>query len=266
MGTVRVEQRDSFRPRDALVTSAAYGAGTLTAAAFVALTVGIIALGWTDVRFAPIALSEARTGMALSLLVLIVALPVTIVLAIPAAACADESSIGGPLRGGLLASLGWSLGIPPVVIGAAVFFVAMAFAHDAGLAAAIGALIVLNLPNATARLLRAYDRVPKASREAAAAAGASPVQTFFDVVQRRAIWSVAAVSLTIAAQMLGETSGILVALGARTTRAPLPLQIWQFASNSGLAASEAWSCLVLVAAVTLSVVLARLCATVAATP
>jgi ABC-type Fe3+ transport system permease subunit len=258
------ERPDRFRSRDSTVTVAAYAAGTATAAAFVALAVGIATLVWTDLHYALSGLAHARAGVMLSLLVVAVALPATVVLAVPVAACADERSIGGAMRGAVLASLGWSLGMPPVVIGVAVFLIATAFAHTAGLAAAIAALIVLNVPNATARFLRAYGRVPDGLREAAAAAGASPVHTFFAVVQRRAALAVAAATLTIAAQMVGETSAILLASGARAVNEPLSLQIWQFASNAGLAQSEAASCLVLVAGVALCLVLAKLCAAKAA--
>jgi ABC-type Fe3+ transport system permease subunit len=191
VGAMIPDHPDPFKLRDSLVTVVAYAAGTLTAAAFVALAVGIVALGWTDVRFAQLALSQAKTGIGLSFFVIVIALPVTIALAIPAAACADERGIGGPVRGALLASVGWSLGIPPVVIGVAVFFIATAFAHAAGLGAAIAALVMLNLPNAMSRFLRAYGCAPTGLREAAAAAGATPVQTFLDVVQRRAAWAVA---------------------------------------------------------------------------
>lgn len=250
---------DTFRSRDAVVTALAYASGAATAAAFVALATAIAALGWADLRYAFSGPVQIGTGLTFSLLVVAVALPVTMVISIPAAACASEPTIGTRTRDALLASLRWSLGLPPVVTGVAVFFVAIAFVHSAGIGAGIAALIVLNLSNATARFAQAYASIPAASREAAAAAGASPVLIFFSIVQRRAAWAVSAAALTIAAQMIGETSAVLLASGARSAHVPLPVQIWQYASDAGMAPGEASSCIVLVLSVAVCLSLARAC-------
>jgi len=259
VGTVTSAPLDTFRPRDAIVTALAYASGAATAAAFVALATAVVALGWADLRYAFSGPVQLGTGLTYSLLVVAVALPVTMAIGIPAAACASEPIVGTQIRVALLASLRWSLGLPPVVIGVAAFFVAMTFVRSAGIGAGIAALIVLNLSNATARFAQAYASVPAAAREAAAAAGASPVLIFFSIVQRRAVWAVSAATLTIAAQMIGETSAVLAASGARSAQAPLPLQIWQYASDAGMAPSEASSCIVLVLSVAACLSLARVC-------
>ena len=261
MGQMTAHTTDPFRSWDSLVTTLAYVAGTAAAAAFVALATAILVLGSVSLRYVFVGPAQSQSGLYVSLSVLAVALPVTAAIAIPAAACAAETSIGGAMGSALLGSLGWSLGMPPVVIGVAVFFVTMAFAHETGIGAAVVALVVLNLPNATARFIDAYACVPAHVHEAAAAAGASSVHTFFDVVQRRALRAVASASLTIAGQMLGETSAVLLASGARgVAAAPLSMQIWQFASNPSLIASEASSCILLVLGVAVCMVLAKMCA------
>jgi ABC-type Fe3+ transport system permease subunit len=184
---------------------------------------------------------------------------VTSVAGVFGAASANDPNIGGIAGKALRESIEWSSGIPPVVIGAAVSFCAITLRDRNAIAAAVAALVLLNLPNATARLTQAFGTVPKPAREAAAALGASPVASFFGLIAPRAAWAIAAALFALAAQMIGETSAVAVAIRASEGPEPLTVQIWHFASNSSLAGTEAAACIVLVLAVGAFLALSRAC-------
>jgi ABC-type spermidine/putrescine transport system permease subunit II len=253
-------KRDAFQPRDALVTIAAYAAGTVGTLAFVAVATALVVLGWRDFRWILVAPLGTGGALAVSGLVLAIALPATFVTATFAAVCATDPSIGGLTRAALRESLEWSMGIPPVVIGAAVFFIVVAAGHTSILGAASAALIILNLPNASARLAQVFSRVPQTAREAAAAVGASPVTVFFALVRPYAGWAVASVFFTLAAQMFGETSAVTLALSALSGAQPLSATIWHFASNPSMVSIEAASCVILVLVVSVCLGLSKACA------
>lgn len=255
--TVGTPKPDTFRSRDVLVTALSYVAGTAGAMAFIAVLVALVALGWQDFRWVLAVPHGAGAALGVSALVLAIALPVTFAIGMCGAVCATDPTIGGAATRAVRESLEWSVGIPPVVIGAAVFFTVVAFAHPSTISTAAIALIILNLPNATARLAQAFSSVPEAAREAAAVVGASSVSAFFGLVLPQSAWAVAAVLCALAGQMVGETSAVALAVSGSAGAQPLSTAIWHFASNVSLAATEAASCLVLVLAVTICTALSK---------
>jgi ABC-type phosphate transport system permease subunit len=240
-------------------------AGTLSAAAFVALLTALIFLGWRDFHWALLAPQGPSSALLTSLLVVATALPLTCATGIFAAACTTDIAIGGRTSWLLCRSLEWSAGIPPVVIGVVVFFVAIALVHSLGVQVAALTLIVLNLPNSTARFARALLEVSEGERAAAAAAGASPVMIFFSILLPRSAWALGAEFFRIGAQMTGETSAI-VAANAAGAGQPLSAQIWHFASNVSLARTEAAACILLVLVISTFTALSRVCASKLAEP
>lgn len=259
---VGTPRHDDFRPRDAAVVAGAYAAGAAAAAAAVAIAVALIAFGWKEVGWVLSVPGRegAMSAIGTTGLIVLIALPLTFLAAIFAAASAGDPSIGGIAGKALRGSFEWSSGIPPVVIGTSVFFAAAALREHNAIVAATVALILLNLPNATVRLAYAFDTVPRDAREAATALGASPVASFFGLVRPRASWAVAAALFALVAQMVGETSAVALAIGASAGPEPLAVKIWHFASNISLAATEAASCIVLVIAIGAFLALARACA------
>lgn len=255
--TVGTPKPDTFRSRDVLVTALSYVAGTAGAMAFVAVLVAIIALGWQDFRWVLAAPLGAGGALLVSAFVLAIALPVTFAIGMCAAVCATDPSIGGAASRAVRESLEWSVGIPPVVIGTTVFFTVVAFVHSSMVGTAAIALVVLNLPNATARLAQTFSSVSQAAREAAAAVGASSVTAFFGLILPQSAWAVAAVLCALAGQMIGETSAVALAASATIGAQPLSAAIWHFASNVSLAATEGASCLVLVLAVAICTALSK---------
>lgn len=253
---------DTFRERDGLVVAGAYAAGAAAAAAAVAIAVALAAYGWKEVAWVLTASGSQGVIRALGTtgLIVLIALPLTTAIAIFAAAGANDTNIGRLAGTAVRESIEWSSGIPPVVIGVAVFFCAIALHDDNTIAAATFALVLLNLPNATARLTRAFGTVPRDAREAAAALGASPVASFFGLVQPAAVWAVAAAIFALTAQMIGETSAVAVAISASDGSEPLSVQIWHYAANSSMAGTEAAACMVLVLLVGLFRALSRACA------
>jgi ABC-type phosphate transport system permease subunit len=125
VGIIAASPADSYRPRDALVTAASYGAGTFTAAAFVALGSACGALGWQDLQWVLASPRGPASALAATLLAVAVALPLTAAASFFAAVCANESAIGGPAGAALRKVLEPFSGIPPVTVGIAVFFVAL---------------------------------------------------------------------------------------------------------------------------------------------
>lgn len=252
---------DSFRDRDTLVSSYAYAAGAAVAAAAVALGVALIAYGWNEVTWVLSTPGPQGALRALGTTGLIVgiALPLTFVAGIFAAASANDPSIGGIASKALRESIEWSSGTPPVVVGVAIFFCAIALHSQNALLMAAFALIVLNVPNATARLALAFGAVSPQAREAAAAVGASSAASFFGLVLPSSVWGVAAAVFAVTAQMLGETTAIAIAISTSNGSQPLSVQIWHFASNRSLAGAEAAACVVLVAVIIVFLALSRAC-------
>jgi ABC-type Fe3+ transport system permease subunit len=251
-----------LRQRDGLVVVGAYASGAAVAAAAVAIVVALAAYGWKDVGWvltAPGSQGVLR-AMGTTALIVITALPVTIGIALFAAAAANDANIGGFAGPALRESMEWALGIPPVVVGLSVFFCTIALRADQAIVAAIAALVVLNLPNASARLTLAFGTVPRDAREAAAALGASPAASYFALVQPAAAWAVAAAVFSLAAQMIGETSAVAVAVSASDGPEPLSVRIWRYASNASMARTEAAACIILVIAIGTFLGLARACA------
>jgi ABC-type phosphate transport system permease subunit len=253
---------DTFRERDGLIVAGAYVAGAAVAAAAVAIVAALAAYGWKDVGWvltAPGSQGVLR-AMGTTTLIVITALPVTVGIGLFAAAAANDASIGGFAGPAVRESIEWASGIPPVVIGLSVFFCAIALHGDQAVAAAVAALVLLNLPNAAARLTQAFGTVPRDAREAAAALGASPAASYFALVQPAATWAVAGAVFTLGAQMIGETSAVAVAVSASDGPEPLSVQIWHYASNVSMAGTEAAACIVLVVAVGILMGLSRACA------
>ncbi len=263
MGVATIaSERDAFRPRDAVVTTAAYAAGVAAAAAAVALAATLLVFGSRALTTALSTPGAARDLAALGItgIIVICAVSICLVVGFLAAACASDSSVGGSAGKTLRESLAWSSGVSPVVIGVIVFFAAIAAGHHDAIPIAIAALVVLNLPNATSRFAYAFEMIPHDVREAAAALGASPAAAFFNVVRPVAPWCVASVLLGLSAQMIGETSAVALVLSASTGAVPLSVQIWRFASNISLAGSEAAACIVLVIVIGAFTALSVLCA------
>ena len=252
---------DSFRERDALVTACAYAAGAATTAAAVAIGVALIAYGWKDVGW--VLSTPGPQGVLRALgttaLIILIALPVTFVAGLFAAGSANDPNIGGIASKALRESIEWSSGTPPVVVGVAVFFCAIALHSQNALAMATFALVVLNVPNATSRLALAFGEVPRQTCEAAAAVGASSAASFFGLVLPASSWSIAAAALAVTAQMIGETTAIAIAISTSNGSQPLSVQIWHFASNRSLAGAEAGACVVLAFAVAVFLALSRAC-------
>ncbi|HXN08663.1 MAG TPA: ABC transporter permease subunit [Candidatus Acidoferrales bacterium] len=252
---------DSFRERDALVTACAYAAGAAAAAVAVAIGVALIAYGWNEVAWVLSAPSPQGVLRALgtTALIVVIALPMTFVAGIFAAGSANDPNIGGLASKALRESIEWSSRTPPVVVGVAVFFCAIALHTQNALVMATFALVVLNVPNATARFALAFGAVPRQACEAAAALGASSTASFFGLVLPSSVWGVAAALFAVTAQMVGETTAIAIAISTSNGPQPLSVQIWHFASNRSLAGTEAAACVVLVAIIVVFLALSRAC-------
>jgi ABC-type phosphate transport system permease subunit len=262
MGLSGIGKRDDFRARDSLVTIGACAAALAAAMAAVAIAVALVAFGLKEVAW--VLSVPGREGvisaLVMTAVIVAIAAPLTFAVALFAASSAGDPIIGGIAGRALRESFAWSSGIPPVVVGTAVLLCAIALDRHSALAAAIAALTLLNLPNATARLAHAFDSVPRRAREAAAALGASPAAVFFGLVQPSAVWAVASVLFVLLAQMVGETSAVALAISASGGPEPLAVQIWHFASNISLAGTESASCIVLVLVVGLCLGLSKACA------
>jgi len=252
---------DSFRERDTLVTACAYTAGAAAAVAAVAIGVALVAYGWNEVAW--VLSTPGPQGVLRALgttaLIVLIALPITFVAGTLAAGSANDPNIGGIASKALRESIEWSSGTPPVVVGAAVFFCAIALHGQNALAMATFALVVLNVPNATSRLALAFGAVPRQACEAAAALGASSAASFFGLVLPLSVWAVAAALFAVAAQMIGETTAIAIAVSTSNGPQPLSVQIWHFASNRSLAGAEAAACAVLVTVIVIFLALSRAC-------
>ena len=252
---------DSFRERDRLVTASAYAAGAATAVAAVAIGVALIAYGWNEVGW--VLSTPGPQGVLRALgataLIILIALPITFGVGLFAAGSANDPTIGGIVSKALRESIEWSSGTPPVVVGVAAFFCAIAIHSQNALFMATFALVVLNVPNATSRLALAFGVVPRQASEAAAAVGASSAASFFGLVLPASTWAVAAALFAVTAQMIGETTAMAIAISTSNGPQPLSVQIWHFASNRSLAGAEAAACIVLALAVAVFLALSRAC-------
>jgi ABC-type Fe3+ transport system permease subunit len=260
VGILAASPANSYRRREALVTAASYGAGTFTAAAFVATGSACVALGWRDLQWVLASPRGPASALAATLLAVAVALPLTAAASCFAAVCASETAIGGRAGAVLRKVLEPSSGIPPVTVGLAVFLVALQLQGNGSVRfwVIVATLSALNLPNASARFAGIFAGLPMREREAALAAGASPVAAFFGVIAPRSAMGLAAEFFSVGAQMAGETSAI-VAAGAAGRWQPLSALVWRYASNPALANTEAASCTLLVLVVAAFVLLARAC-------
>lgn len=258
----RPARPDTFRRRDQLVVAGAYLAGAAVAAAAVAIGVALVAYGWKDIGWVLTASGSQGVLRAAGITgaIVITAMPVTIGIALFAAVAANDPDIGGFAGPAVRDSMDWASGIPPVVVGLCVFFCTIALHGNQAIVAAVAALVLLNLPNASTRLTQAFGTVPKDAREAAAALGASPAASYFALVQPAATWAVAAAVFSLAAQMVGETAAVAVAVSASDGPEPLSVQIWHYASNVSMANTEAAACVVLALCVSVLIGLSRACA------
>jgi ABC-type Fe3+ transport system permease subunit len=258
MGIVIANPADRFRPRDTAVTVLGYCGGILSAAAFIALVSVLLAIGLKEFRYVFSSQSDATVSLAASLVAIAAALPIISIVGFLAAVCTTEVTTGKRLARALKQSLGLSAGIPPVVIGVAMFFVATTAREPSHLPIIAATLTVLNLPNATARFARIFEGMAPDEKEAAVAAGASEAATFFGVVAPRSTWALGAVLFSMAAQMAGETSAV-VAVNAGANPRPLSALIWQFGSDPSLATTEAAACMLLVLVVAAFTLAAKAC-------
>ena len=219
----------------------------LTVVIALLIAASLIAWGWRDMWFVITAPSPQGVGRSVvaSLLLLAFALPVVSLVAFCAAASQWDARIGGTVTKLLPGWLPWATGLPPVVVGAVLFFAyAMLRVHLSLGTAAVG-LIVLNTPPVCARMLRILRTMPAELQEAAAAAGAEPVFVLFRVLVPRALRDLLASASQAAAEMVGQAAVVILAGGVAGQRDPLSVQIWHFAPNRSLAHIEAAQCIVL---------------------
>lgn len=223
----------------------------LTAVLALALALGVIGRGWHDLWFVISAPSPQGVSGALnaSLAVLAMALPAVTVIGFCAAASIWDARIGGGSSGLLLAWLPWASGVPPVIVGCAVYFSLVMLGLPFSLASMACALVVLNAPNATVRILRILRQTPSQLADAATAAGAGPVFVLFRVSLPRATRELLGSVCQSGAEIVGQTAVVVLAAGSMTAGVPLSAQIWHFASSRSLLGVEAAQCLVLTAIV-----------------
>lgn len=252
---------DTFRGRATLVVAVSIVMGASAFVAAAAVLIAVVAYGASEIGWvisAPGAQGVLQPLAATGLIVSI-ALPVVCAAGILAAAAIIDPSIGGVAGVALRRLLEWTAGIPPVVVGAAVFLCAVGLRERNAIAAAVAALVILNLPSATARMARSFAAVPREVREASAALGVSAAASFAGVLVTQAAWSVAATVLAIAALMVGETSAVALATSASTGPEPLSVHVWHYASNSSLASSEAAAAVVLALVIAVLLASSRAC-------
>ncbi|MDQ6781634.1 MAG: ABC transporter permease subunit [Candidatus Eremiobacteraeota bacterium] len=224
---------------------------TLTVLLALTLALGLLGRGWQDVWFVITAPSPQGVGAALhgSLVILAMALPLVTVIGFFAAASIWDARIGGSPTGLLLAWLPWASGVPPVIVGCAIYFSLVLLGLPFSLPSAACALIILNAPNAALRMLRILRQTPSELADAATAAGAGPVFVLLRVSLPRAAREILGSVCQSAAEIVGQTAVVILAVGTMTAGAPLPAQIWHFAGNRSLLAVASAQCIVLLALV-----------------
>lgn len=224
---------------------------TLTVLLALVFAFGLIGRGWHDLWFVINAPGPQGVGAALigSLAVVASALPVVTVIGFCAAASIWDARIGGAQSALLLAWLPWASGVPPVIVGCAIYFTLILLGLPLSLPSAACALVILNAPNATVRILRILRQTPRQLADAATAAGAGPVFVLLHVSVPRATRELLGSVCQSAAEISGQTAVVVLAAGSMTAGAPLAAQIWHFASNRSLLAVEAAQCIVLLAIV-----------------
>jgi ABC-type phosphate transport system permease subunit len=195
-----------------------------------------------------------------TLLVIAIALPITAIIAGGAAAGMwDPPARATRIRRALPSSLGWMTGIPPVVIGAVLYFLTELdrSPHVGALSAA--ALVLLNLPNATAKFAHVGWLVPPEARDVSAALGVRSPLAFLQLVRLYASWACAAALFTLAAQMAGETAAIVLATAHTVGNYPLAASIWFAALDPRHELGQALACAVLIILVGIGRTLAHVC-------
>jgi len=139
--------------------------------------------------------------------------------------------------------------VPQVIVGGEIYVSEVLLGLPFSLPSAACALVILNAPNATVRILRILRQTPRQLADAATAAGAGPVFVLFRVSLPRATRELLGSVCQSAAEISGQTAVVVLAAGTMTAGAPLAAQIWHFAINRSLLAVEAAQCIVLLAIV-----------------
>ena len=123
----------------------------LSALLTVVIALGLAAVlavrGWQDLWFVIVSPSPQGVGGAIlsSLVLLTVALPIVAIVAFCAAASLWDARIGGSAPKILRGWLPWATGLPPVIAGAAIFFLLVMLGLRLSLFTAAVELIVLNI-------------------------------------------------------------------------------------------------------------------------
>jgi phosphate transport system permease protein len=223
----------------------------LSALLTVVIALGLAAVlavrGWQDLWFVIVSPSPQGVGGAVlsSLALLTVALPIVAIVAFCAAASLWDARIGGSAPKILRGWLPWATGLPPVIAGAAIFFLLVMLGLRLSLFTAAVGLIVLNTPIVCARMLRILLMLPRTLHEAASASGAGPVFVLFRVSLPRAARELFANVSQSAAEMTSQAAVIILAGGVWGKMDPLAVQVWHFAPDRSLARVEAAQCIVL---------------------
>jgi ABC-type Fe3+ transport system permease subunit len=234
-------------------------ASALVAGIAFGFAAALIAVGWKELpaAFTASAPQGAVAAILTSAILVVSAMPATLIIAVLAAACAWDVHIGGAAARTLRSWLIFSAAVPPVVVGAAVFLVFTMLGLRLGLWTALLGMVALNVPQTSARIVRILQHIPAETMYATAATGAAPAFAFFSVALRSIVRPLLALALALCAQMLAQTAVIVLAAGL-TGDEPLTAQIWKFAPDARLAGYEGAQCLILVAACGFFVAASRL--------
>ncbi|MBC5805298.1 MAG: hypothetical protein ACR2KS_08090 [Candidatus Eremiobacter antarcticus] len=224
-------------------------ASVLAALIALGFAAALIAVGW---KYVPAALTAsvpqgAAAAIWISLVLVVLTMPATLAIAVLAAACAWDINIGGTVGRTLRGWLVFSTSVPAVVVGATVFLLCAMLGLRVGIWTALAAVVALNVPRTTARIVRMLGYIPAQTIDATAAAGAAPAFAFFAVALRTIRRPLAALALALCAQLLGQAAVIVLA-GGLTGDQPLAVQIWKFAPDVRLAGFQGAQSLLLVAA------------------
>ena len=183
-----------------------------------ALLVALVRAGWP--ALGAFSTSGAAAALRTSVSIAIPALLVTSVLSFFAAAAASDYALGGQAGGLLRFSMRFGPSMPSIALGVALAIVVGTNASIAGvvtahpIAFASLALVLLNVPVATARFRWIFAAASKAWMTAALASGASPAYAYASIVIPRALPSMGRVVLNTAAQIVGEATLVTIAFAA----------------------------------------------------
>jgi len=222
-------------------------------AAAIAVAALLIVFAWREAAFVLTAPSPQGVAGALArtLELLALSLPLTLIAGFFAAAALWDVRIGGRVARPFAAALRVGAGMPPIVVGAALWLAFKLLGLPFSVWSAALALVLLNAPRLSAWALHTVQLAPQALQEAAAAAGADPAFILFGVVLpalRREVWAIVA---RTAAQIAGQAAVLVLVFPTSAGSEPLALQIWHFASNPsllGVTAAQSLALVVLVAA------------------